>query len=365
MRALYVANKRLPGNDYRIVYPAYSAFCSVCYVLPERPPGVRKVDFVEIGFGEGIHLADFFHLLELWVYLRNHRKEYDFVHFYATTLILFGPSIAAFTGLPCLITLTGFGRTFNSQVLKYRLLRPVYNLFLRIASRISHAVLFQNHADLALMEKRIPSASGKFFYVGSAIDACVTAQKDFASRNLRVLLIARLLPEKGIEDFLRVAKLLHQDGFEFVLVGPSSVGFEALLSRVRASHSDGTIEYLGELDAEGVQVQYHRAHVLFFPSFYGEGMSRVMLEAGFASLCPVAYDIPSNRDLIAPNRGCLIPKRDIDEVVRILKLLKNDRSQLEQNADAYQKFVVENFNIQTYTKRLDDILAKLFSPLLS
>jgi len=359
MRALYVVNKRLPVNDYRVVYPAHSALCSVSYALPERSAWIPQERFIKVGFGEGFHPADIYHFLELWMSLRQHRREFDFVHFYATSLILFGPQIAALAGLPSLITLTGFGRTFNSSALKYRLLRPIYKLLLRMAIRTSQAVLFQNHSDLRLLSEQMPSSKEKFFYIGSAIEETIVQDKDFDSPRLRVLLVARLLPDKGIEDFLKVAEILHQKDFEFVLVGPASVGFDDLLSKVRDSHSRGMIEYIGELDSAGVHSQYQKAHILYYPS-YGEGMSRVMLEAGYAYLCPIAYDIPANRELLTNRRGFLVPSKDIKQVIQILAELSQNRRCLEQNAFAFQSFITKNYNMTNYTDRMDCILAKLF-----
>ena len=76
-------------------------------------------------------------------------------------------------------------------------------------------------------------------YAGSAVDSPIVQQKSFSTPLLRVLLVARLLPDKGIRDFLEVASQLCQSSFEFILVGPPSVGFDTLLAEVKKLAAQG------------------------------------------------------------------------------------------------------------------------------
>lgn len=359
LHGLYIANRFLPSNDYRIVYPAYSRICSITYGLPDwynnRPPE----DYLSIKFGEGFHLKDIYQLIKLFYYLRENRKKYDFVHFYATILILFGPLIAKFAGVPAIFTITGFGRTFTSKERRLFILRPIYFFFLCISILLSKGILFQNRSALKTLSKLLPFAKRKFHYVGSAIEFDPVECKTFNSKIINVLCVARLFPDKGIEDFLLVADHLHNNNFKFTLIGPPSQGFENLLVKVQNYASCGIIDYLGEIDSTNTRKQYEKADIFFFPSYYGEGLSRVLLEAGFARLCPIAYDISANKDLIDEGRGFLVDIRDTEIVIAILKRLFIDRALLEQNACLYQDYIVSNYNISTYSKRMDNILIQL------
>jgi glycosyltransferase involved in cell wall biosynthesis len=175
---------------------------------------------------------------------------------------------------------------------------------------------------------------------------------------LRVLLVARLIPVKGINDFLSVATSLWKESFEFVIVGPSSAGYKELLSKVQDHHRRQIIDYKGELSPSATFDQFSKAHVLYFPSF-GEGMARVMLECGYSRTCPIAYDIPSNRDLVDTGRGFLVHMGATHEVLNLLKNLNNNRKLLENNAVAYQNYVLRHFNINAYSHRMDQIIQNL------
>ena len=86
-----------------------------------------------------------------------------------------------------------------------------------------------------------------------------------------------------------------------------------------------------------------------------------MLEAGFARLCPIAYDIPANQDLIDKGNGFLLPCGDTEQVIQILVELYNNRTGLEQNAINYQTHITKNYNMTAYAKRMDDILVRSFA----
>jgi glycosyltransferase involved in cell wall biosynthesis len=239
-----------------------------------------------------------------------------------------------------------------------RLLQPIYYGLFHLAAILSERVLFQNRGDHTSFSMRFPALAHKFVYVGSAVRRQVVRQKDFKTRHLRVLLVARLMPDKGIEDFLEVAEILQGGPFEFVLVGPESQGFKHIWSKVQNYDAGGSIRYPGELDAAAVAKEFSQAHVFFFPS-YGEGMARVMLECGFALVCPVAYDIVANRDLIAEGRGFLVKIGATGRVVDILRQLQADRCLLEEYAFQYQEHILEHYALGTYVRRMDGIVQKV------
>lgn len=356
VRLLYVVNKQIPEGDYRLAYGRQTQVCDVVYALPGKPRSLPQDRFVPMNFREGLRPAYLAEFGRLFAYLRRRRSDIDLVHLYSTNLILLGPLVARLAGVPSMITLTGFGRTFTSAQHKYRLLRPIYWTLLRLAAGLSRATLFQNYADMQTLAERFPKLARRFFYAGSAVSTPVVQKKAFGQTPLRVVLVARLMPDKGIEDFLHLAESCLADDIKFVLVGPPSLGFDALFARVQDYHRRGIIAYLGELDAQETFAQLAEAHIFFFPS-YGEGMARVMLEAGFALACPVAYDIPANRDLIAEGRGFLLPTGAHGEAASVVRRLAEDRLLLETQARNYQAHIVSNYSMDVFTKRIDDVVA--------
>lgn len=359
LRLVYVSNKvrGVSESDFRLIYPKISGLCSVIYVLPEKPPSISESCFVQMNFGEGFRLQYVIELLRLWKYLQKNRPRIDMVHFYSTILILLGPAVARLAGIPSIVTITGMGRTFSSTDFGFHLLRPIYLLLFRVSLQLTSRVLCQTKSDLAFLVTRFPSAARKFAYVGSGLSMASVHDKDFSAPQLKILLVARIRPDKGIYDFLAVAEKLYDQGpFKFILIGPSSPGCEKLLKTVWDHDSAGIITYMGELSPAETLEQFSEGHIFFFPSFYGEGLSRVLLECGFARMCPVAYDLPINHDLVAKEQGFLVKKGDTEAVASLINALERDRGSLEANAIAYGNYISNCFNMDVFTKRMDDLL---------
>jgi glycosyltransferase involved in cell wall biosynthesis len=361
---LYVVNKQLPANDYRINYPQMSQVADIWFGMPGRTETVAPDRYVRFDFKEGLRPRYFVEFVRLWRYLRHNRAQIDLVHFFSTNLMLFGPLIAFLAGKPSVVTVTGFGRTFNSDVWQMRLIRPIYNLLFSLTLHLARSVLFQNYAEMASTVQRWPRSREKLAYIGSAVSVIQNnAPKSFTVDPLQVVLVARLLPDKGIHDFLQVATAFRdRNDVEFVLIGPASLGYDALLAEVENTAKAGLIHYWGELNPEQTQAHLRAGHIFLFPS-YGEGMARVMLEAGFALMCPIAYDIPANRDLVATDRGYLLATGDWQAATNTIRQLLENRNTLAANAHAYQQFIATTFTMQAYSERMDAILTQVIHDL--
>lgn len=361
LRVLYVANKALPPSDYRMAYGRESRRAQVTYGLPAPVDGVTGERFVRVDLREGMGARDLLPLVRLFAYLRRNRRTLDLAHFYSTKLVLVGPLLARLAGVRSLVTVTGLGRTFSEPGAAYALLRRVYLRLARASLGRSEAFLFQNSGDLRWLAERIPEHAGKMSYIGSAVSVPPAGERDYDAEPLGVLLVTRVMAAKGVDDFMEVARRLRGGRFRFVLVGPPSVGEDALMGRVRAAAAAGELEYRGELAGEALYGEYRRAAVFYFPSRYAEGLARVMLEAGFFGLCPVACDIVSNRDLLADGRGFMLPAGDADGAAGLLERLDADRGVLRANAEAYRAFVRGAYTQEAYNRRMDALLGSLFA----
>jgi hypothetical protein len=151
VNTLFIVNKALPVNDYRLDYGVRSEVCRVIYGLPERSSSLPEEDYLHLGFEEGLHLGVLKALWNLLVFLRKSGRSLAFVHFFTTNPILFGPVVSRITGTRAVITFTGFGRVMSSTERKYRFVRPVYRILLRHSLRTAKLVLFQNRADHELL----------------------------------------------------------------------------------------------------------------------------------------------------------------------------------------------------------------------
>lgn len=359
MNLLFVANKILPPNDYRLAYARRTRQAFVRFALPNRPTGLDEDRFVRVGFTEGLSALDPYHFARLYWYLRRCRSGLHLTHFFSTKLILFGPVVARAAGMTSVITVTGLGRGFASTTFAYRAYQRLYRILMAASVGASSTVFFQNSGHLRLFQEWFPGHSWKFVLVGSAVtDDRSSHEKRFDASTLHVIHVARLMPSKGISDFISIAMRLASPTMQFHLAGPLSAGYKDEASQVRTAADSGVITYWGDLEREQLHELYTRAHILFFPS-YGEGLSRVMLEAGLYAICPLAYDIHGNQDLVSPGRGFLVPAGDLGRAEQCLSDLASHRHRLAANGYAYRNHVRECFGIDTFVAKMDRAMSTL------
>lgn len=355
-RVLYVANKALPASDYRILYGQKTKTCDVIYGLPKRPASLDDNQYIRMNFGEGIAWSDIFNFLHLLHQLVRNRSKIDFTHYYSTKLVLFGPFVSALARIPSFVTITGLGRSFEESGPLTRLWRYLYLFIVRFSIILSRCVFFQNYGDLQSFAQLFPAYQQKFKYLGSAAFIPSPTNKDFHSTQLKILLVTRLMPAKGVEDFLLVARHFKDKPIEFTLIGPPSLGHELLLKSVNEGNSEGVVDYKGEMKNEALWHEFHTSHIFYFPSTYPEGLARVMLEAGLAGLCPIAYNIVSNKDLIKEGHGFLLEENDVEGAIQVINELYSDRVKLARLAHNYQTYIQNTYSIQAYCDRLDTFI---------
>jgi len=181
---------------------------------------------------------------------------------------------------------------------------------------------------------------------GSGVDIqrfrCSPEPKD---GPVMVTLVARMLRDKGIHEFVEASRLLRQQGIQFraVLVGtpdpenPTSIP----LSQLKAWQAEGLVEWWGQNDdIPGVWAQ---SHIAVLPS-YREGLPKTLLEAAACGRAVIASNVPGCREIVQHEQnGLLVPVKDskalADAIYRLIKY-PNLRRQMGQ---AGRKLVEEEF----------------------
>ena len=183
-------------------------------------------------------------------------------------------------------------------------------------------VLMQNKDDKALFEAAKIVSVGKLFLVpGAGVEMDLYKAKAIptwsGSSPAIVALPARLLWDKGVEQFVRVATTLRGRGFNarFVLIG----GFDPQNSESIPSDvvskwvESGVVEHWGRLD--NIASVYHLISVVCFPS-YREGLPKALLEAASCARPIVCFDVPGCREVVQHEvNGFLVELKNETELV--------------------------------------------------
>ncbi|MEX2516569.1 MAG: glycosyltransferase family 4 protein [Gammaproteobacteria bacterium] len=182
-----------------------------------------------------------------------------------------------------------------------------------------------------------------------------------------ILFVGRLIPRKGLVEFIRQALPLVIDNIpDAVFVISGSEPGQALLHKtgvlteIRAAVSalelENNIIYTGALDDAHVVAAYQEADVFVFPvtKVHGdvEGFGMVALEAAANGLPVVAFDTDGVPDAVADGvSGYLIKPGDyVAMAARICELLQQDKN--DRSMQDSCRLFAENFSWDKYGMRI-------------
>jgi glycosyltransferase involved in cell wall biosynthesis len=259
-------------------------------------------------------------------------EKLDAVLQYTIKPNIYGTLAARFTGTKTICTVTGLGYTFLNQSVAIEVARKLYKLAFRFADQ----VLFQNTYDRQVfVERNLVRADITAIVPGSGIDTkrfhpdfCTEVRSD---NKTRFLMIARLLKDKGIYEYIDAARkvLSKNDQVEFHLAGevdkdnPSSITREELQQWI----DERIIVYHGYVaDTRPLICQ---ADCVVLPS-YREGMPRVILEGMAMGKPCITTDAPGCKDAVDPSCGFLASVQNSESLAE-KEFLFFDLNQTQRN----------------------------------
>ena len=264
----------------------------------------------------------------------------DIVHLVTVKPVVLGGIAARLARIPAVVAaVSGLGFVFTARGIKAKLLRTiVVALYRAVLGHPNMKVIFQNGDDQRLLQSLTGLEDARSMIVrGSGVDLARFAVRPFPAEPVVVLFAARLLRDKGVEEFVGAARMLRQRGVNavFRLAGAqdpenrSSVGNEDL----RNWSKSGCVEFLGHLD-DMAQV-LAGAHMIVLPS-YREGLPKVLAEAAACGRPVITTDVPGCRDAILPGvTGLLVPPQDAKALsVAIERLIADPGMRLAMGAAA-------------------------------
>ena len=260
-------------------------------------------------------------LRELRRLLRRSRP--DLILSYTIKPVILGALAGRREGVSRIVSLiTGVGFAFTEQGgnLRRRLVRRLATILYRAALARSDLVLFQNRDDQALFRELGLLAPGQATEVidGSGVDIdrfAPTPTPDGPS----FLMIARLLGDKGIREFIAAARRLRREHPEVpvALAGYLDPSPDSLTEQELSELVASGIAFLGKLD--DVRPAIAACSVYVLPS-YREGTPRSVLEAMAMGRAIITTDAPGCRETVVDGlNGFLVPVRDADSLYSAMK----------------------------------------------
>lgn len=247
--------------------------------------------------------------------------------------------------LPCkkIYTLAGLGYLFHGAGKKAALLQMLAAPFLYFILRSKNTFLiFQNPDDMALMQaKKFANKNRSFLVRGSGVDLEKFKYVTEPENNPPVVLMpTRLVQEKGIDVFIAAAHLLNDKGINaafFIAGGETAHNPRAISAAQMHEMIEGSpVEWLGRV--ADMPALLSSANLIVYPSHYGEGIPRVLLEACAAGRAIVTTDHTGCREAVRDgDNGLLVPIKNPQKTAEAIAILLHDeekRLSMGRNARA-------------------------------
>ena len=254
------------------------------------------------------------------------RLKPDVVLSYNPKPVVYGTLAAWMVGVPRRTSLIeGLGYAFVEDgvlSLRRRLLRTGLKRLYRLALSRAHKVFFLNPDDLSLFTAEglvIPSKTVLLGGIGVVLEEWPPAPPHLGP--VTFTLIARLLREKGVLEFVEAARLVKAQHPEvrFLLIGPLDTNPGAIQeAEVRRWVEEGLVEWVPW--ADDVRPYLRRTSVYVLPSYYREGVPRSTQEALAMARPVITTDAPGCRETVVHGvNGFLVPPRNPKALAEVME----------------------------------------------
>lgn len=290
-------------------------------------------------------------LLSLWLLYRKINP--DFVYNFTPKINIYGTMALHKQSANVINNVAGLGNAFIERGIKSKILKILY----KISQNRANKIFFQNDEDLRLfLASGIITADKCARLPGSGVD--LTRFKKYIStdkENLKFVMVARLLVEKGVELYAEAAMKLREKykNITFYLLGPIPLDNPSAvsLSKIKEWESNQVLVYLGETDDVPAAIKDFDCVVL--PSYYREGVPKSLLEAGAMGKAIITTDNVGCRDTVIDKfSGFICEARSADSLAKKIEdFILLDESEIDIMKERSYEHIYENFDEKHVIKK--------------
>ena len=313
-----------------------------------REQGLRFIPFPISRRG----LNPFRELLTILRLISIYRRERPtVVHHIALKPIMYGTIAAFFSGCRKIVNApVGLGFVFSSGSWKARFLRPFTQVGLKVLlNPRGSRVIFENQDDVrTFVVARIVRPQDAILIRGAGVDTQEFSAVPEPEGSPVVILVARMLWDKGIGEYVEAAQILKTRGrvVSMLLVGapddqnPASIPIKTL----EEWNASGMVEWLGH--RSDIPRLLAHSFIVCLPS-YREGLPKSLLEGLAAGRPLVATDVPGCREAVQDGvNGFLIPAKDAQSLADALDKLILSSDLRQRMGKASRNLALTEFSSQ-------------------
>ena len=277
---------------------------------------------------------------------------------YTIKPVIFGSIAAKLAGVPRRFAMVeGLGYVFTPGAegfsFKRRILKRLVLWLYRIGMAQADKVIFLNPDDPAeLVAERVLPPEECFLLGGIGVDLAQWSFQPPVLAPVTFMLVARLLREKGVEDYAAAARLVKQQHPQahFILLGgldenPGSI----TQAEVQTWVDEGVLEWPGH---SAVPPWLAQTSVFVLPS-YREGVPASTQEAMAMGRAIITTDVPGCRETVVDgDNGFLVPVRDPQALAQAMLRFINQPELIARMGVRSRQMAEEKFDVHKVNARL-------------
>tara|TARA_B100000212_G_scaffold341276_1_gene324014 strand:- start:818 stop:1945 length:1128 start_codon:yes stop_codon:yes gene_type:complete len=282
------------------------------------------------------------------IFLIINKVRPTIVHAITIKPVIFGGIVLIFfSDINFVASISGLGYVFmvrnKFEAVRLEFVKLLYKLSL---SKKNIKVIFQNKDDLNKISKFCNLRKNNHILIkGSGVDLDEFKYKKIPSGKPVVLFASRLLISKGVLDFAK-ASFFTKD-VRFLIAGNiDKDNFDSLKEiDLKSLESQGLIEYLGF--KENIKELIYKSSIVILPSYYREGLPKILIEAAACGRPIITTNHPGCRDAIINNKsGILVPPKSPKSISKSIKKILKDFNSCEEMGKESRKMAEKFFDIK-------------------
>lgn len=303
-------------------------------------------------------IATFISIINLFI----KEKPKIVISYTSKPIIWSGIAKIFFPDIRLISLVTGLGFFFEGKNIFRKIIRSIMKTLYKISLKQSEKVIFQNNENKKVfIQSNIVNEDKCFIINGSGVDInyynYVKPRNSFSSINF--LMIARLLKDKGVVEFLKAAEMTHNSFKEasFTIVGGEDSSPNRVNKKVLEKYKKlKFIKFEGHV--KEVKKYLIDSDVFVLPSYH-EGMSRSLQEAMAIGRPLITTNIPGCKETVKDKlNGFLVEKKSYKQLADKMMWFCQNKHVVEQMGKKSRELCEKNFDVRKINKQLIKLILK-------
>ena len=283
--------------------------------------------------------------------LRRIYRQYnpDIIFHYTIKPNTYGSIAAYLCGIPCIAVTTGLGILSKS---KNNFIEYISLSLYRLAGRLTSEMWFLNEPNRQVfLEKNIISPEKAHLLPSEGIDTewfkpMQNAGK-ILTKQINFIFAGRFIRDKGIFELAEAARLIikryPQAHFQILGFVNTENPLSVSEAQLKKWEKEKILTYLGA--TEDVRPYLEAADCMVYPSYYGEGLSRILLEAAAMAKPIITTDNTGCREVVLANISGFLckPQNVSDLVLQIERFIHLTKEKREKMGAKSREYVINNY----------------------